>query len=68
MIRIAQGDFNDTRVVDLLRTHRTRARAETAPGSAHALDLTGLQSSIMSFWTMWDDESLLGFGAVKRRQ
>ena len=42
MLRIIQGDFGDPRVVDLLRVHLTSARAETAPGSAHALDVTGL--------------------------
>jgi putative acetyltransferase len=31
-------------VIALLKIHLTSARAETAPGSAHALDLTGLQS------------------------
>jgi len=36
------------------------------PGSAHALDLTGLQSPDISFWTIWDDETLLGVGALKR--
>ena len=48
------------------RNHLTRARAESAPGSAHALDLTGLQSPDISFWTIWDDETLLGVGALKR--
>ena len=66
MTRIVQGDFSDPRVVDLLHTHLTSAKAETAPGSAHALDLTGLQSPDISFWTIWDDETLLGFGALKR--
>lgn len=66
MTRIVQGDFSDPRVVDLLQIHLTSARAETAPGSAHALDLTGLQSPDSSFWTIWDDEALLGFGALKR--
>src|ERR1700674_2028898 len=66
MKRIIQGDFSDPRVVDLLHTHLTNARAETAPGSAHALDLTGLQSPDISFWTIWDDERLLGVGALKR--
>ncbi|HLW69793.1 MAG TPA: GNAT family N-acetyltransferase [Candidatus Binataceae bacterium] len=42
------------------------ARAETAPGSAHALDLTGLQSPDICFWTIWDGEKLLGIGALKR--
>jgi putative acetyltransferase len=66
MMRIIQGDFSDPRVVDLLHIHLTSARAATAPGSAHALDLTGLQSPDISFWTIWDDESLLGAGALKR--
>lgn len=66
MMRIVQGGFSDSRVVDLLQIHLTSARAETAPGSAHALDLTGLQSPDITFWTIWDDETLLGFGALKR--
>ena len=66
MMRIIQGDFSDPQVVDLLHVHLTSARAETAPGSAHALDLGGLQSSDISFWTIWDGETLLGTGALKR--
>jgi putative acetyltransferase len=66
MLRIVEGDLRDPRVVDLLHIHLTSARAETAPGSAHALDLTGLQSPDISFWTMWDDETLVGIGALKR--
>lgn len=42
MMRIVEGDFSDPRVRDLLHIHLTRARAETAPGSAHALDIGGL--------------------------
>jgi putative acetyltransferase len=41
---IIQGNLRDPRVVDLVHCHLTRARAQTAPGSAHALDLPGLQS------------------------
>jgi putative acetyltransferase len=66
MIRIIQGDFSDPRVVDPIYSHLTRARAETAVGSAHALDLTGLQSPDVTFWTIWDDETLVGIGALKR--
>ena len=66
MMRIIQGDLNDQRVVDLLQIHLTCSRAETAPGSAHALDLTRLQSPDVSVWTIWEDETLLGVGALKR--
>ena len=66
MMRIVPGDLGDPRVIDLVLIHLKRARAETAPGSAHALDLTALQSPDICFWMTWDDEVLLGFGALKR--
>src|SRR5215469_3358243 len=65
MIRIIQGDFTDRRVIDLLHIHLTRARAETPPESAHALDISGLQSPGITFWTIWDDQRLLGCGALQ---
>lgn len=49
-----------------MRTHLLSSRAETAPGNAHALDLDGLQSADISFWTIWDADMLLGMGALKR--
>jgi putative acetyltransferase len=65
-MRIGPGDLDDPRVVALLRHHLLRARAETAPGSAHALDLSGLRSPEISFFAAWDGEALLGCGALKR--
>ena len=66
MMRIVEGDLDDPRVVALLEIHVIKARAQTAPGSAHALDLSGLKSPDVSFWTIWNDQSLLGMGALKR--
>jgi putative acetyltransferase len=65
-MRITSGDFSDPRVVELLSIHVASARAETARGSAHALDLTGLQAPEISLWTIWEGETLLGVGALKR--
>jgi putative acetyltransferase len=65
-MRIIQDDLSDPRVIGLLQTHVASARAQTAPGSAHALDLEGLKSSDISVWTMWEDETLVGVGALKR--
>jgi putative acetyltransferase len=65
-MHITAGDLQDLRVIELLRVHLASARAETAPGSAHALDLRGLQAPDIRFWTIWDGESLLGMGALKR--
>ena len=66
MMRITQGDLSDPRVVELLQVHLNHARAQTAPGSAHAMDLAGLQSADIRFWTIWEEETLLGTGALKR--
>jgi putative acetyltransferase len=66
MMRIIQGNLSDPRVADLVRFHMNSARAQTAPGSAHALDLRGLQSPDISLWTIWEGETLLGIGALKQ--
>ena len=66
MMRIIPGDFSDPRVAELLRIHLTSARAETAPGSAHALDFAGLRSPDISFWSIREDDTLLGIGALRR--
>ena len=65
-MQITPGDLTDPRVIDLLRYHLATARAQTAPGSAHALDLKGLQSPDITFWTAWDAETLIAMGALKQ--
>lgn len=64
-MRIIKGDFHDPRVIALVSIHMSGSRAQTAPGSAHALDLTSLQSPDVTFWTIWQDENLQGIGALK---
>jgi putative acetyltransferase len=44
----------------------TRARAETARGSAHALDLAGLRAPEITFWSVWEGDEVVGVGALKR--
>jgi putative acetyltransferase len=64
--RISSGDFSDSRVLDLIALHHTTAHAASPPGSAHALDIAGLQTPDIHFWALWDGETLLGIGALKR--
>jgi putative acetyltransferase len=40
-------------------------RATSPPESKHALDLEGLKNSDITFWTVWDGETLVGCGAIK---
>lgn len=64
-MRIVPGDFANPRLTDLLHHHMTRAHAETAPESAHALDIAGLQAPGISLWAAWDGDTLMGVGALK---
>ena len=65
-MEITLANLSDPRIIDLLNTHLITAQAQTAPGSDHALDLIGLQSPEISLWAVWERESLLGVGALKR--
>jgi putative acetyltransferase len=64
-MQIRTGDTYDPLVIELLDHHYTTARAQTASGSAHALDLAGLRAPEIAFWTGWDGETLVAVGAPK---
>jgi putative acetyltransferase len=65
-IKITDGGLDDAPVQALLTHHFTTARAETGRGSAHALDLSGLKSPDIQFFSAWDGESVVAIGALKR--
>jgi putative acetyltransferase len=65
MLHIVEGDLDDARVIALLDVHVALARAETAAGSAHALDLSGLRTPDVTFWSAWENDTLAGVGALK---
>src|SRR5215216_3615989 len=65
-MHIVEGGLDDARVVELLHTHRTRARAETAPGSAYALDPSGLRAPELTFWSAWEGDIVVAVGALRR--
>jgi len=65
-IDIRDGGLHDPRVVELLATHVSQARAQTAAGSAHALDLSGLRRPDIRFWTAWERDRVVGTIALRR--
>lgn len=65
-LRVKSGNFDDPGVVAMIEQHLERAHAETEPGSAHALDLSELMAETVQFWTVWDDDELVGMGALKQ--
>jgi len=62
---IRVDNLESPEVLALLREHLSSI-APTAPAeSRHALDLSGLRGSDITFWSIWDGPVLAGFGALK---
>jgi putative acetyltransferase len=64
-MRIEVDDLSRPEIHALLEEHLQNMRAITPPGSVHALDLDRLRTPDITFWSVWDDTTLLGCGALK---
>lgn len=64
-MRITEGDLSSERVAELLSEHLDGMARYSPPESIHALDLGALRAADITFWTVWDDEDVLGCGALK---
>ncbi|MBD2461253.1 GNAT family N-acetyltransferase [Oscillatoria sp. FACHB-1407] len=62
---IREDDLTGKAIIDLLREHLNNMHEITPPESVHALDLEGLRSPDITFWTAWEGDELLGCGALK---
>jgi putative acetyltransferase len=65
MIKSIEGNFNHPEVNQLLKNHFIELRAASPEGSAHVLDISGLKVTSIKFWSLWEDEKLMGCGALK---
>ena len=65
MIKSIEGNFDNIEVNELLTKHFIELRAASPKGSAHVLDIPGLKVDSIKFWSLWENESLLGCGALK---
>jgi putative acetyltransferase len=64
-MHIELDDLSRGEVAALLRAHLAAAALESPPESVHALDLDGLKTPEVTFWTAWEGPQLLGCGALK---
>ncbi|MGH8224303.1 MAG: GNAT family N-acetyltransferase [Woeseiaceae bacterium] len=62
---IVPDDLSSAEVAALLCEHLAGMALHSPPESIHALDLEGLRSPEITFWTAWDRSELLGCGALK---
>ena len=58
-------DLSGPEIAAFLQEHVEQMRAITPLESKHALDLDGLRKPEITFWTVWDENTLVGCGATK---
>jgi len=64
-MRIEIDDLSRPAIHALLSEHLAHMYELSPPEQVFALDLSKLKSPDITFWTAWDDELLLGCGALK---
>ena len=65
MIKSVEGNFDHPDVNKLLTKHFIELKSASPEGSAHVLDIPGLRTSSIKFWSLWLNDDLFGCGALK---
>ena len=60
-----EGNFDNSEVNDLLKKHFVELRSVSPSGSTHVLDIDGLKDPSIKFWSLWENNELIGCGALK---
>ena len=60
-----EGNFDNSEVLELLNKHFIELRSVSPEGSAHVLDIEGLKDQNIKFWSLWENNLLMGCGALK---
>ena len=60
-----EGNFDNLEVNDLLKKHFIELRSVSPEGSTHVLDINGLKNASIKFWSLWEENKLVGCGALK---
>ena len=61
---IKNDNLKSEATIDFLEQHITEMKSVSPPESKHALDLEGLRKREVRFWTIWDNNDLVGCGAL----
>ncbi len=65
-MQIRIDDLKGPEIAALLQEHLADMHATSPRESVHALDLDGLRKPEITFWTVWDETTLAGCGALKQ--
>ena len=64
-LKIVVDDLSGPEIRELLEQHLANMRSLGPPESTHALPLEGLRQPDVTFWTVWENDELVGCGALK---
>ena len=65
MFKSVEGNFDNPKVHEILSKHFVELRDASTKGRAHELDIPGLKISSIKLWSLWQDENIIGWGAIK---
>ena len=65
-MQIIEDDLQGEAIQALLNEHLQSMAVHSPPQSVHALDLEALRRPEVTFWTAWQDQALLGCGALQQ--
>ena len=65
MLKSIEGNFDNPEVNELLVKHFIELRSVSPKDSCHVLDITGLKDPSIKFWSLWENNELMGSGALK---
>ena len=60
-----EGNFDNPKVNELLNKHFIELRSVSPAGSTHVLDIAGLKDQSIKFWSLWENNEIIGCGALK---
>ena len=64
-MEIRIDDLQGAAIAALLQVHLDAMHQYSPPESVHALDLDALRHPSITFWTAWNNDELMGCGALK---
>ena len=60
-----EGNFDNPEVNELLVKHFIELKSVSSEGNTHVLDIAGLKDPSIKFWSLCEQDQLIGCGALK---
>jgi putative acetyltransferase len=65
MVKIIEDDLGGLQIRQLLKEHFDEMHSISGPESTHVLSIGELRQPTIRFWSLWDNGSLMGCGALR---